>query len=32
MPEDSKAYGTITFTSSASKETEYELPITINFK
>ena len=32
MPEGSKVYGTVTFTSSASKETEYELPITINFK
>jgi tripeptidyl-peptidase-2 len=32
MPEGSKAYGTLTFTSSASKETEYKLPITINFK
>ena len=32
MPEGSRVYGTVTFTSSASKETEYELPITINFK
>ncbi len=32
MPEGSKIYGTVTFTNSASKETEYELPITINFK
>lgn len=32
MPEGSKVYGTVTFTSSASQETEYELPITINFK
>jgi tripeptidyl-peptidase-2 len=32
LPEGSLVYGTVTFTSSASKETEYELPITINFK
>lgn len=32
MPDGSKVYGTVTFTSSATKETEYELPITINFK
>jgi hypothetical protein len=32
MPEGSLVYGTVTFTSSASQKTEYELPITINFK
>ncbi len=32
MPEGSLVYGTVTFTSSASNKTEYELPITINFK
>ena len=32
MPEGAKVYGTLTFVSTASKETEYELPITINFK
>ena len=32
LPEGSQVYGVVTFTSSASKETEYELPITINFK
>jgi len=32
MPDGSQVYGTVTFTSSASKEAEYELPITINFK
>ncbi len=32
IPEGAKVYGKITFASSASKETEYELPIIINFK
>jgi hypothetical protein len=32
IPEGAKIYGKITFASSASKETEYELPIIINFK
>ncbi len=32
MPEGTKVYGIVTFTNSASKEIEYELPITINFK
>lgn len=32
FPDGTNIYGKITFTSSASKETEYELPIIINFK
>jgi subtilisin family serine protease len=32
LPEGSQVYGTVTFTSSSSQKTEYELPITINFK
>jgi tripeptidyl-peptidase-2 len=31
IPEGAEVYGTIIFVSSSSKETEYELPITINF-
>lgn len=32
IPENCQVYGTVTFTSSSSQKTEYELPITINFK
>jgi hypothetical protein len=32
MPDGSQVYGTVTFTSTASKDVEYELPIIINYK